>query len=402
MLIRGKYKRGFIKLFNIILIFMLFTIMILLPVGCEQKSKPDNSVSENNFIQKYFYKRLEGTIKGKGNIVMNLSGKDSALTGNFYFTGKGEPVFFSFNSKIINRDSIVINEHSGKFDRQFNEAQSGTFTGRFINTGRISGNWKDNKTGINYDFSLEEKYPAGSYRFIMKSTSSSYGSRDDGGAYIEYIFPQFTGSLYKSISKLNDKIMQNMIKGYEAGDSKTSFKNFDDEISDFIGRFKQYEKNPLFPKTYKPFWENSFYTSVVYNSDDIIVLENVDFRFEGGAHPNTYFAFYNYNIKTGGIIKRDDIFKPAYNSALDKIGERLFKEQYNRKAGEDLEKAGYFLTDHKFHLNSNFAIFEKGLLFKFNPYEIAAYVYGAPQVFIPYKDLKDLLKDKSVVSGLVK
>ncbi len=63
-----------------------------------------------------------------------------------------------------------------------------------------------------------------------------------------------------------------------------------------------------------------------------------------------------------------------------------------------LNDAGYWFDKNNFELNDNFLIKKNGLLFVFNPYEIAAYVYGAIEVFIPYKEIKDLIKDDSVLN----
>ena len=51
-----------------------------------------------------------------------------------------------------------------------------------------------------------------------------------------------------------------------------------------------------------------------------------------------------------------------------------------------------------FKLNENFAISTGGLLFTFNPYEIGPYVMGAPQVFIPYKEMKDLINKNGLLA----
>lgn len=401
MLIRNKIQIAFIIKNNAVLTLLSFFLLFTALNGCEHNKEQPGITSQNTGIQKYFYKRLEGSIIGKGNIIMNLSGKDTSLSGNFYYEDKGEPVFFTFDSRRLPGDSVFIQERSGKFDQEFNEEQTGTFNGHFFNGWYLKGRWTDSRKGNTYIFSLDEKYPPGSYKFIMKSASKLYGDRRRGGAFIEYVFPQFADSTGSATDQINNSIKKNMISGYLAGENEKGFNGFTSEMTDFIARFKKFEKNPLFPKTYKPFWENSFYTYVVFNSNNIVVLEKVDFRYEGGAHPNTYYAFYNYSLKTAKTISLDDIFKSGFKAKLDETGEKLFKEKYNIKSGEDLEKAGYFLRNHKFHLNDNFAIFEKGLLFKFNPYEIAAYVFGAPDVFIPYRDLKDLLKKNSVISALI-
>ena len=382
--------------------FFIFTFIISSFYACEQKDKPAAGKKEYNYIPKYFYKRMEGVVEGRKKIIMNISGKDTFLTGNFYYIDSGIPNFFTFDSRIHRNDSVLIQGRTGKLNSHFGEIISGTIFGKFVNGSRLEGVLEKPGNPVKYHIDLNELYPSGSYKFVMKSTSRLYGSRETGGASIEYMFPQITGRTNSAISGINNKIFHNIVNEYDTDDSGKKFKDFDSEMNDFIERFRKFQKNHMFPSTYKPFWENSFYTTVVFNSDNIVVFENTDFRFEGGAHPNTFYSFYNFNVKNGRIISPADIFIKGYKTRLDKIGEKKFKEKYNIKEGESLESKGYFLKNKKFHLNDNFAIFAKGLLFKFNPYEIAAYVYGAPDVFIPYGELKGLLKTKSVISGFTR
>lgn len=389
------------KPINKILLMVLLAVFSTSLFACEPGSNKIKN-SESVSLPEYFYKRLEGKINGRWNIVMNLTRNDSLLTGSYYYDDKGEPILFTYDSRIKPDGAIKIGERTGQYDKNYNEVVSGEFNGRFITNNKIEGEWLKPGTGIKYKFELHEKYPDGSEKFVMKRTSREYGNIESGGASIEYIFPQADKNNSSGSDSINNSIIHNLIAGYQFGDQKENWKSFDDEMNDFLNRFKDFEKEPVFPKEYKPYWANSFFTSVVFNSNNIVVLENVDYRFEGGAHPNTYFTFYNYELKSGKIITLSEIFKDGYKNELDKIGEQKFREKYNIKPDQDLEKAGYFLTDHKFQLNDNFAIYKGGLLFKFNPYEIAAYVFGAPEVYIPYSDIKKLLQEKSVISEYIR
>lgn len=380
---------------------VLLIASALFIIGCGEKNKPVESSVNNNRLHKYFYKRFEGRVEGKGDLTMNLSGKDSVLTGDIYFKNSGVPEFFTFNSKIHANNSVRISLHARNSNIMHNDNSREELSGKFISNNKIEGEFINYNTGSKNKFKLKENYSAGSYKFRMENASRTYGSRESGGAGIEYIFPQFEDKVSGTLSMINNKILKNITGSYgEIGTGK-NLKNIESEMNDFIDRFMKFEKDPLFPSNYKPFWEDSFYSSVVFNSRNVLVLENIDFRYEGGAHPNTFYTFYNFNTLTGKEISLSDLFANGYKPKLDNIGEKKFRENYHIGKNESLEKRGYFLKNHKFHLNNNFAIFASGLLFKFNPYEIAAYVYGAPEVFILYKDLNGLLKKKSVLSELI-
>ena len=43
-------------------------------------------------------------------------------------------------------------------------------------------------------------------------------------------------------------------------------------------------------------------------------------------------------------------------------------------------------------LTANFTISDSGLVFCYNPYEIAGFVYGQIELFLAYKEIGDMLK----------
>ena len=75
------------------------------------------------------------------------------------------------------------------------------------------------------------------------------------------------------------------------------------------------------------------------------------------------------------------------------IAEAIFKKAY----GTD----GWDYESGKFPLASNYSISTGGLYFIYNAYEIGSYAMGAPDVFIPYKDIKHLIKPNSIVADLM-
>lgn len=107
-------------------------------------------------------------------------------------------------------------------------------------------------------------------------------------------------------------------------------------------------------------------------------------------------------MQSGRKVILDDLFKPNYKATLDKIGERKFKEARKIKLSENLNAKGYLLEKDEFHLNTNFSISKLGLILRFNEYEIGPYVFGAPEVFIPYSDLRYLIKPDGLLAQFIK
>jgi hypothetical protein len=84
---------------------------------------------------------------------------------------------------------------------------------------------------------------------------------------------------------------------------------------------------------------------------------------------------------------------PNYSDELNKIAEEKFIK-INGNYGWDFQPG-------EFKLNNNFALKKGGLLFMFNSYEIGTYAAGNPQVFIPYHEIKKLIKSGSLLWEII-
>lgn len=62
----------------------------------------------------------------------------------------------------------------------------------------------------------------------------------------------------------------------------------------------------------------------------------------GGAHPNTFTTFHNFDKATGKTLTLNDIISDM--EAFRKIAETEFRKNQELTENQDLEEAGYFLT----------------------------------------------------------
>jgi len=386
---------------HLISAFLIFTVIS----QAGTQNQISNIQREDSLITnlpKYFYKRFEGNVGDKYTIVMNLSRRDTILEGNYYCTKKGIPIFLNNNSRIDDDGNIYLQEEIGNYDTSYIPLLSEEFKGRFINAHEIKGYWeKPNNKGI-IDFILREKYPTGCASLEIKRFSREYSNGSEK-ADIEFLFPSLINFPDKNAARIiNSKIEKTFLTDYNIGDRNTNWKSYDEMTNDFVNRYKGFINDTSLSLDYKPMWENNYFTNVIFNSDNILSLENIEFRFEGGAHPLTFYIYANYDLKTGNKITLDDLLVPNYKAELDKIGEIEIRKTYTIKNGVSFEKAGYFIKENEFHLNNNFAITKAGLLFRFGQYEIGPYVIGAPSVFIPYKEIKSLVKHKGLLESFDK
>jgi hypothetical protein len=109
------------------------------------------------------------------------------------------------------------------------------------------------------------------------------------------------------------------------------------------------------------------------------------------AHPNTNMTILNFDLETGSTISIKDVLVENYMKSLKSIVMKKFIKS-NGKDGWEFSN----LTNFK--LSENIAIERKGLRFIYNTYEISSYANGAPEVFITWSDLKDLVKENPYIN----
>lgn len=137
-------------------------------------------------------------------------------------------------------------------------------------------------------------------------------------------------------------------------------------------------------------WQLETKADTVFASPKVLSVRFETYAYTGGAHPNTNTAFYTFDRQTGhGLTLRDVV---ADTTALKTVVERAFRHKQDVSARVSLEDHGYFLRDGQFFLPANWALGRNGMLFYYNPYEIAAYVVGPIEVIIPYAQLNGILR----------
>lgn len=138
---------------------------------------------------------------------------------------------------------------------------------------------------------------------------------------------------------------------------------------------------------------------IAYNKNDILSY-TVNFEnYTGGAHGAHSFTNHVIDMKTGNLIKEDDIFIEGFQEDLAQILIDRIAKQNTVENPKELENIGFFSIDEIFP-NGNFLIDDNGITYTFNEYEIAAYVVGATNVHLLYEEIQYLLKKESPIAHL--
>lgn len=126
------------------------------------------------------------------------------------------------------------------------------------------------------------------------------------------------------------------------------------------------------------------------HSDTIVSLLYTNYINSGGAHPNTYFRSFTFDLDAGTKLFFEDVF-PDADAALAVIApvaQAALSEKFGDSADADWieDGAGPELINYR-----NFVLTEDSIIFYFEPYQVAAYVFGTSEVEIPLTDLADVM-----------
>lgn len=221
---------------------------------------------------------------------------------------------------------------------------------------------------------------------------------------LDFIFPVKSGD-----KELLPKIQKLFVQSY-FGENYENLKPAEavaQYTEDYLNAYKELEadyKEDLAKQDQSPVgaWYSYYEMSsddIVYNGNDLLSYTINFENYTGGAHGAHSFTNRVINMKTGKFVTEEEIFIENYQDDLARILiDRIAKEN-NVENAKDLENIGFFSVEEIFP-NGNFLVDERGITYTFNEYEIAAYVVGATQVFIPFEDIRYLLKKDSPISHL--
>ena len=120
----------------------------------------------------------------------------------------------------------------------------------------------------------------------------------------------------------------------------------------------------------------------------------------GGAHPNQWSRWINYDCNTGKQLAKEDVFR---SDALEEVEQILFSKLLADRAElhsdaevktlEDLQALGY-LQMTNIYIPDNFLLGKNAVMFLFNRYDIAPYSAGEIVLEVPYEEIGHCLNNK--------
>jgi len=358
---------------------LLFIITCCVLVSCSGKktkpSTPEIKIADliNN---SYYYIHLKGTL-GDQPVTMDLIKSGPWVYKGFYTYDKvGEPITVWGS---VEDDKITLNEFTSQTEDRF-------FKGSLDSTGTFKGIWRGKgtsypftlKAGFKDAIALNVYYAADSLQLLPGNPNSPLG--------------EASNSILWPTAQTNEETAEFIRQSITGGKSVRNVQQYiRRDIDSFLATYKvtanDIDSSDGISPAYS--WSADGDMKVVWNQYPLLCLEYFAYEFTGGAHGNFGANYQVLDLEKKKVLKPEDIFKPEYKTAMVPLLEKAFRKTFKVDPEKSIES---MLLEKEIKPNDNFYITDKGVAFSYTPYEIAPYAAGQITLFIPFADIKPLMK----------
>ena len=160
--------------------------------------------------------------------------------------------------------------------------------------------------------------------------------------------------------------------------------NFEKELTEFYEPDNEYQETFAYEYTQKD-------TVSPASLDGYICYVNRIESYTGGAHGGAYESYINLCKETGQMITAKELFGEHQDDVLKLIKDQIVKDNDCKTAAELEEKRSIFALGDVYITDNNFQLQKDGILFCYNPYEIAPWSEGFIFAKLTYKQLEGLM-----------
>ena len=369
--------------------FQRLYVLVFLLLFSKQIFTQDNN-------KESFYKHYTGKLDTNMMITVDLLSSNNKLTGYYYyyFLIPGNNGVYHYGKTIplegnITDNTIILYEFNNKESK---------FSGLFNSLEKISGKWERNKIDKPIPFEFYEDYSKGSlmlsYYFLSDQHILLQGDNTNKKSpkakiSIALLYPDFpVGNILK------DTIDYTLTEFFfnKPNHINSTAQLLEDIKSDFFDSYiKATEGIEDLSSTHSFNWEKSISMDVQYNENNILTLRIEKYVFTGGAHGILMTEYIAISTSQKKKLSLDDIFIRSYDDELNTLLDNKLRKLNGLKPEEDLVEAGFFVD--KIEHNDNFYVNNDGIGFYYNVYSIAPYSTGTTELFIPFDELKNILRN---------
>jgi hypothetical protein len=354
----------------------------------------DNDAPQQKFVNQSdatidkntYYNRYSGTIAGQP-VVLHLSSDKGALSGSYYYVKQGKPIGIYFSKDTTIADGYLVSEPPAIRE----DEREATWKILFKDN-TIIGKWTSPDGSKTYDINLKEEYPVGSYQLSIweKEDSIRYkADKPEPAATIAYKLLRGSSAMKNEDVQFIEKLIM-----HELGADSLNAITIEDCVKKQIDNYGKWYRGILAEEPDSNLGEswNNYYSGVamdvIFNDNNWLVMEMSGSEYTGGAHGNYGVSYMNIDMQQKRVWNMEDVLTVDSNK-LNLLLDAEARRYFAIAATESFEDR--LLTD-KVMPNGNICITPTGINFVYNPYEIASYADGIITLFLPYSQMKDLLK----------
>ncbi len=359
------------------------------------------TVNAQNIVPKKCYLHLVGTINNEYPIEMNLVKINDTIYGDYSFVAPGK---IPFGKENTGKGITVYGKMSSgnTFSMKELATPSGSLIkGKFISSQSLSGTIESADGNKTLPFEVTEKYPEGSiamnvyYRKavmpLVKKPRAPFAAIQLGmllpgesanplisDSLIHLMLVKYTGKQVRITQP--EKLLDGMRQVY-----------FENYLFTNEGIYNETMASGLN-------WQSLKFLHILMNGSHILSFYIDHYAFTGGAHGLQTLQFTVVNLWTGKEVELKNIFKENSEAQLSSILSDKIHEMNHLPTTQSLKDAGFYTDTVK--PAENFYITREGIGFYYNQYDIAPYASGSIDVFVPFRELKDLLVTGGVIREL--
>jgi hypothetical protein len=332
--------------------------------------------SQNSVVPVTRFYWFTGTID-KYPVTFLLHRINDDFTGCYYYENSGVPIEVAGR---FNHKGFLELSHDNPEGTEY-ETMEGPFT-----DSTFSATWRS----YNNKLRLEIAQPAGpstlTFDYIWTYGSQKIKDKKNLPSHIEELSYDAKTVWPKAASSHPSKQLVQQVIRELLGE-----KNSSEEPGKIMLRHKNKFLNPSSEDELIEL-ESSEAINIEFADNRIICLAQTWSNYTGGAHGLYGTNYENIDLQNNRRLKLSDIIDTiAAKKTLEKLLEKEFLKKFPL---EKDEKIADVLLVEKITATENFALNGKSIAFNYDPYEIAAYVYGQINLVVPYKQIQPFLNPR--------
>jgi hypothetical protein len=363
--------------------------MISIIFGCHSNNNSQQNEERPEQVIPTYYKYFQGTV-GNKKVIMQLIKYEDRYEGTFIDDSIGRPIPLAGEKDSSHQLLLISYDHYNPVD---------TFTGKFSQPGVFQGICSDT-IGQHLPFILQEIYPAGTCRWDVYTLTDSLvfdsTKANSPQARVQFmlLWPNRKYLSKEQYTLLTDSIVNNYY-GIDTllTDPAKVLRSAKDTFFTPYKNFKESVKSTDYGGMTATFnWESDVNMQILWNAGNIVSMAYKSYQYTGGAHGLGNISLTVFDLNQNRILSINDIFKSGYEHVLQEVLENHLREQYDIAPGEPLNGQNGILFDKHLALTKNFYLTGRGIGFIYNPYEVAPYVVGQIELFVPFSEITGIVQ----------